>query len=736
MRFLLSAILLLFPTLSLAQPVPAGQKVFATGRVEPKNLKQLHEQSHLLYGHKLKNLPKVTAASWDCRTLGLVGPVQDQGNCFPPGTKVMMASYQERNIEDVQIGNSVISSNGNIKLVTQVTQRPVREKLYRLTVSKGEFSTELRATADHPILTTQGWVLIKHLKSTDLVIFPELDLTPAEERGPKHIRGPPVWLHVKVELEAKEYVGQVYNLTVQDDHGYIANYVGVHNCGSCWDFSGADICTSSLYKNGTFKNDGTPATYLSQQHVLDCVQSGGCNGDDNTTVTAAFVRNGLPTQADYGPYRASEGRCKTGLKMYMGKDTGFCTTSNSQGVASVQDIKNAMVAYGPQGSAIAADNAFMNVRPGQVFHGNSHSINHDIVLVGWDDSKAWSPDMPAEVLAHLTAMAVKEGRKAGQGAWILRNSWGSSWCDGGYCWIAYGANDVGTEAIWVTAGAPPTPPAAPVITSATSAPAVVGTQFLYQIVASNAPGVFGASGLPGGLTLATDKGVITGIPTTAGTFNVTLSAANVAGVGTAPLVVTVSGGPVPPVPPSPAGAPVITSATTATVAPGAAFSYQIAATNSPIAYNAANLPAGLTVSQATGLVSGTVQTAGTYSCQVMALNFSGVGSAPLTITVGTGPVPGNITIGIRDIVISNVTQGEVVKILSDIGIKKEMTLGDFTGFMGRCFPMAPPPAMKQTTLREPPLAPDDGDDGDGLVMLRTNPRVVPVDRRLMPARSR
>ena len=59
------------------------------------------------------------------------------------------------------------------------------------------------------------------------------------------------------------------------------------------------------------------------------------------------------------------------------------------------------------------------------------------------------------------------------------------------------------------------------------------------------------------------------------------------------------------------GAPAITSATSAGGTVGMGFSYQIAATNSPTSYSATGLPVGLSVSTATGLISGTPTSAGT-----------------------------------------------------------------------------------------------------------------------------
>ncbi|HUK51813.1 MAG TPA: putative Ig domain-containing protein [Candidatus Binatia bacterium] len=84
-------------------------------------------------------------------------------------------------------------------------------------------------------------------------------------------------------------------------------------------------------------------------------------------------------------------------------------------------------------------------------------------------------------------------------------------------------------------------------------------------------------------------------------------------------------------------APVITSATSATGTVGTAFSYQITATNSPTSFGATNLPAGLSVSSTTGLISGTPTAAGTSSVTISATNAGGTGSATLTLTINPAP---------------------------------------------------------------------------------------------------
>ncbi len=91
-----------------------------------------------------------------------------------------------------------------------------------------------------------------------------------------------------------------------------------------------------------------------------------------------------------------------------------------------------------------------------------------------------------------------------------------------------------------------TPPK-PTITSSLSAAGTVGTAFNYQITATNSPTSYGASGLPAGLSVNTSTGSIAGTPTGSGTFNVTMSATNSGGTGSAILVLTINPGAPPPV---------------------------------------------------------------------------------------------------------------------------------------------------------------------------------------------
>src|SRR5437870_13833471 len=69
--------------LALNQVKPDDDKFKDKGRghVTPPNIAALYKASWDKWGKKLKASPDVTALEWDCRKLGFVTPVDDQGNC-------------------------------------------------------------------------------------------------------------------------------------------------------------------------------------------------------------------------------------------------------------------------------------------------------------------------------------------------------------------------------------------------------------------------------------------------------------------------------------------------------------------------------------------------------------------------------------------------------------------------------------------------------------------------------
>lgn len=200
-------------------------------------------------------------------------------------------------------------------------------------------------------------------------------------------------------------------------------------CGSCWLFAGKTACEGALCQ----ANGGRPQS-LSAQYFMSCPGGhGGCNGDWPATVLEHARTHGLPLTSDYGPYVGQRTACeaKEGLAFFRLSRWGFVEAT--PGVASTQRLKDCMQEFGPLSVAVAAGDGWGRYSGG-VHRGGSRQVNHAVVLTGWDDDM-----LP------------------GRTVWRLRNSWGSSWGEGGNMWIEEGADQVGTRATYAAAEGRPRP---------------------------------------------------------------------------------------------------------------------------------------------------------------------------------------------------------------------------------------------------------------------------------------
>ena len=169
---------------------------------------------------------------------------------------------------------------------------------------------------------------------------------------------------------------------------------------------------------------------------------------------------------------------------------------------------------------------------------------------------------------------------------------------------------------------PPPPPPAPAGTPISLSFAATGgvSPITYALSPTSAP-------LPPGLTLNPATGLVSGTPTTPGTYTFTVTATDSTGAGasaTATVVVK--------------AAFAITPITPPQGAVGSSYSAQLAATGgtAPVTFalsGGTTLPPGLTLSPA-GLISGTPTTAGTFPFTVTATDSTGAtASLPLSIVV-------------------------------------------------------------------------------------------------------
>ncbi|HUR18576.1 MAG TPA: putative Ig domain-containing protein [Acidimicrobiales bacterium] len=206
-----------------------------------------------------------------------------------------------------------------------------------------------------------------------------------------------------------------------------------------------------------------------------------------------------------------------------------------------------------------------------------------------------------------------------------------------------------TSTFTVTAanGAPPSATSAdtivvslaPLFTADSPPGGTVGSAYSYTYEATGdpAPTFSVTSGtLPAGLSLDPATGILSGTPTTGGTSTFTVTAGNgVAPDATSADTVTIT------------APPVLTAHSPPAGTVGTAYLYTYAATGTPaptFSVTAGSLPAGLTLSSTTGVLSGIPTTAGTSTFTVTAGNGVAPAATSIdTITVGSAApaaVPG------------------------------------------------------------------------------------------------
>lgn len=178
----------------------------------------------------------------------------------------------------------------------------------------------------------------------------------------------------------------------------------------------------------------------------------------------------------------------------------------------------------------------------------------------------------------------------------------------------------------------------PGITSGSTTSGKQGSSFTYTIRASNSPTVFTAAGLPAGLNLNVTSGVISGVPIVSGVFAATVTASNQFGGDSRFLTLTIS-----------SAVPVITGEMIAVGTENqSGFSYTIQANNSPTLFGASDLPLGLVLNSANGVISGTPLISGAFTVPVWAANGWGTGSTNVLMYFSEGTVGG--------LIITNVTR--------------------------------------------------------------------------------
>jgi len=172
-------------------------------------------------------------------------------------------------------------------------------------------------------------------------------------------------------------------------------------CGSCWTFATTGVL------EGWYQINHNTLLSFSEQQIVDCDKSNdGCDGGDPVEALTYTADNGVELEATY-PYTAQDGTCKF-KKAVAVKTNGGSKLVTAQ---STNGLKTALVRQ-PVSVAIEADeDTFQLYSSGVIKSGCGDSLDHAVLAVGY------------------TTVGNDE-------AFIVKNSWGSSWGQQGYVYLS------------------------------------------------------------------------------------------------------------------------------------------------------------------------------------------------------------------------------------------------------------------------------------------------------------
>ncbi len=229
-------------------------------------------------------------------------------------------------------------------------------------------------------------------------------------------------LAMKIEAEKEEAsklgFPAVYDLR---SLGSVSSVKNQGTCGSCWVFATAGSLESNWLTLGESEKN------ISENNMKECHRFdwSPCEGGNSSMATSYLSLNQGPVLETSDPYsEEEENSCVSSLTpLNYVYEAHYLPNTMSV-------IKQAITDHGALFTSLYMNesSSYYNSSNYTYYYYGSANPNHAVTLAGWDDTK-------------VTA--------GGTGAWIIKNSWDSSWGDNGYFYVSYNDTKINSEVtVW------------------------------------------------------------------------------------------------------------------------------------------------------------------------------------------------------------------------------------------------------------------------------------------------
>ncbi len=200
-------------------------------------------------------------------------------------------------------------------------------------------------------------------------------------------------------------------------------------CNTCWAFASVDAMQTSRQIAALRRTDLTVDRNLKPkvQQLVSCLvpeKTNFCQFNWHGEAFSFMVDRGLPLGGlgEYDDADFQKWKCRP--DRYVKALTWDFVSPDPKYVSKTEDIKRALILYGPIVSMIKYDDCFFRYGGGVFDEENNKDGTHLVLIIGWDDEKQ---------------------------AWRIKNSFGEEWGENGFGWVKYGSNNIGEGSAWVAA---------------------------------------------------------------------------------------------------------------------------------------------------------------------------------------------------------------------------------------------------------------------------------------------
>lgn len=204
------------------------------------------------------------------------------------------------------------------------------------------------------------------------------------------------------------------------DVGWVSSIKDQAQIGSCWSFAAIATIETQLLKAGKGERD------FSEKNMVNLAASpiSFDDGGDYNLAAGYLLRWSGPVDETNDLYVG------TTNQWIVSPSPALISELHIQDIVRIPDLdgtvesrnafKCAIANYGIVAATICWD--FDCEKDETYYHGGTGSANHAITVVGWDD------DYPTNKFKYTPP---------GNGAWLIKNSWGTRWGDKGCYWVSY-----------------------------------------------------------------------------------------------------------------------------------------------------------------------------------------------------------------------------------------------------------------------------------------------------------